>query len=216
MSTLVEGQCEGGGTAALPLTADGSAVKVDVTAEVDVDTSLLATSAKQTDGTQKSQRVDGSGNVAPAGDTVSRASFVKVTNGTQTMPTGDASTRPVFVELTDGTTAAGTAGNPVRVNPTAVVASTSTDDGQNLSLSDTAQHAFGTSAVATIGVLVSAPAENTATVYVGLGTGVTSGATGKGFPLVPGASVFLPGVLNSNLVHCITGTATQNVHALAL
>ncbi len=44
---VVEGVKEGGGTAGLPLTSDGSAVKVDVTAEVDVDTSLLATSAKQ-------------------------------------------------------------------------------------------------------------------------------------------------------------------------
>lgn len=213
---LLQGVKSGGGPAPIPLTADGTKVAVDVSATVTVDTTLLAKSAAQTDGTQKSQRVDASGNVTPAGDTVARAAFVKVTNGTQTMPTGDAATRPVFVELTDGAAAVGTSGNPLRFSPTAVVPTASADAGQNLSLADTASHPFGTSAVATIGVLVSAPSENTATVYVGLATGVTSGATGKGVPLVPGASIFLPGVLNSNLVYAITGTATQNVHALAI
>lgn len=213
MSTI-EGQAGDGHFYVLPLNADGTAVAVEAGSALLVTGS--ATAANQTNGSQKTQVVDGSGNVAPAGDAAARASFVKVTNGTQTMPTGDAATRPVFVELTDGAAAVGTAGNPVRVSPTAVVASASTDDGQNLSLSDTNQHVFASSAVASIGVLVSAPSENTATVYVGLGTGVTSGATGKGYPLVPGASVFLPGILNSNLVHAITGTATQNVHALAI
>jgi hypothetical protein len=214
---LLEGVKDGGEPAPIPLNADGSAVACEIeNVSLTVDTTGLATSAKQSDGSQKTQVVDGSGNVAPAGDAAARASFVKLTNGTQTMPTGDAAARPVFVELSDGSAAVGTSGNPVRVNPTAVVASASTDTGQNLSLSDTNSHPFGTSAAATIGVLVSAPAENTATVYVGLATGVTSGATGKGYPLVPGASIFLRGILNSNLVYAITGAATQNVHALAI
>lgn len=102
---ILEGVKSGGGPAPLPLTADGTKVAVDVSATVSVDTSVLAKSAAQTDGTQKTQQVDGSGNVAPAGDTVARASFVKVTNGTQTMPTGDAAARPVFVEVSDGAAA---------------------------------------------------------------------------------------------------------------
>jgi uncharacterized membrane protein len=95
-------------------------------------------------------------------------------------------------------------------------ASASQDPGQNLPLTDTNAHAFGTSAAGTFGVLVGAPAENTATVYIGLANTVTSGPTGKGFPLSPGAAVFLRGILNANLVYAITGTATQNLHALVL
>lgn len=92
----------------------------------------------------------------------------------------------------------------------------SIDPGQNLSLSDTAAHAFATSREAAIGILVAAPEENTATVYIGFSSAVTSGPTGTGFPLVPGGSIFLYGIANSTKVFCITGTATQNVHALSI
>lgn len=51
-----------------------------------------ATSIKQSDGTQKSQRVDGSGNVAPAGDIAARAGFQKLTDGTNTAAVKAAST----------------------------------------------------------------------------------------------------------------------------
>lgn len=98
---------------------------------------------------------------------------------------------------------------------TAAALSASTDNGQNLSLSDTDAHAFGTSAAASIGVMVSAPLGNTAAVYIGLGSGVTSGNTGKGIELQPGDREFFP-VSNATLLYAITGTATQNVHALAL
>lgn len=45
---------------------------------------MLATSEAQTDGTQKTQIVDGSGNVVPSGDTAGRAGFTKITDGTDT------------------------------------------------------------------------------------------------------------------------------------
>lgn len=70
---------------------------VTANAGTNLNTSALATSANQTNGTQKAQRVDGSGNVAPAGDTAARASFV---------------------EITDGSVVLGTSSNPVRVDPT--------------------------------------------------------------------------------------------------
>lgn len=112
---ILEGQMSGGGTAAIPLSADGTSVVTSAgavpsggatAAKQDTgNTSLGTLVTKQVDGSQKTQQVDSSGNVAPAGDTVARASFVKVTNGTQTMPTGDAAARPVFVEVSDGSAA---------------------------------------------------------------------------------------------------------------
>jgi hypothetical protein len=94
---------------------------------------------------------------------------------------------------------------------------TSVDPGQNLSLPDTASHAFA-SAACKIGVMVSCPLGNSAAVYIGLGAGVTSDNTGKGIELQPGDREFFPlGVSgNANQLYAITGTATQNVHALAI
>lgn len=62
-----------------------------------------ATSANQTNASQKTQVVDGSGNVQPSLDTVARSGFVRVTDGTNTQPTGDAAARKIFVQPTDGT-----------------------------------------------------------------------------------------------------------------
>lgn len=91
--------------------------------------------------------------------------------------------------------------------------SASVDPGQNLSLGDTAAHAFA-SATGTIGIMVSAPLGNTAAIYCALGSGVTSGNTGKGIELQPGDREIFP-VANASTVNCITATATQNVHAVA-
>lgn len=44
-----------------------------------------STSANQTNGSQKTQVVDGSGNVQPSGDVASRARFEKITDGTNTV-----------------------------------------------------------------------------------------------------------------------------------
>lgn len=51
----------------------------------DTIAATLATTSNQTSGAQKAQRVDGSGNVAPAGDTVGRAGFCKITDGVTTV-----------------------------------------------------------------------------------------------------------------------------------
>lgn len=59
-------------------------LKIAGTITATVDTSLISTSANQTNGTQKAQRVDGSGNVAPAGDTVGRSGFTRITDGVTT------------------------------------------------------------------------------------------------------------------------------------
>lgn len=53
---------------------------------------LAATSTKQSDGSQKTQVVDGSGNVQPSGDAVGRAIFEKITDGTNTAAVKAAST----------------------------------------------------------------------------------------------------------------------------
>lgn len=93
---------------------------------------------------------------------------------------------------------------------------TSTNIGQNLSLPDTSSHQCA-SASCKVGVFVACPIENTAIVYVGFGTGVTSGPTGTGMPMAPGDREFIPlGVGNANQIWAITGTATQNFHTLAV
>lgn len=76
--------------APLPLASDGLSVVVSGSTTA----SGGATSSNQTNGTQKTQVVDGSGNVQPA---------------------GDVATRPAFVQLTNGTTGLGSAANPVPV-----------------------------------------------------------------------------------------------------
>lgn len=66
--------------APLPLSSDG--LSVPVTGTITANTTGLATSTKQSDGTQKSQTVDGSGNVQPAGDVATRPMFVQLADGT--------------------------------------------------------------------------------------------------------------------------------------
>lgn len=120
----------------IPLTNGGAAVKTDSsTTTQPVSAASLplpsgaSTSGNQTNGTQKTQVVDGSGNVQPAGDTsghsihttvdaaptttvtgtvtgnqgtantLPNAWPVKVTDGTNTMPTGDASARSIHTTI---------------------------------------------------------------------------------------------------------------------
>jgi hypothetical protein len=63
-----------------------------------------ATSTKQSDGTQKTQVVDGSGNVQPSGDTAARPIWAKLSDGAAAL--FDAAVRAGFVKLTDGTNTA--------------------------------------------------------------------------------------------------------------
>lgn len=63
--------------ASLPLPANAAQETGGNLATIVSNTTGLSTSANQTNGSQKTQRVDGSGNVAPAGDTSARATFVQ-------------------------------------------------------------------------------------------------------------------------------------------
>lgn len=70
---------------------------------------------------------------------------------------------------------------------------------------------FGSQAT-TIGYAIfSAPVANTATIYLGRATGVT---TSTGIELAPGDSILLP-CANINEIWAISGTASQNCRALA-
>lgn len=83
----------------------GGAVKVDASATTQPMSAAslplptgASTSANQTNGTQKTQRVDGSGNVAPAADTAAHAEFHKVTDGTNTAAVKASSTAALVTD----------------------------------------------------------------------------------------------------------------------
>lgn len=83
-----------------PFQAGGSIGNTAFTANAgtNLNTSALATSTNLTAGTAKFQQVDGSGNVAPSGDTIGRAVFQKITDGTNTAAVKAASTAPVAAD----------------------------------------------------------------------------------------------------------------------
>lgn len=136
-----------------------------------------------------------------------------VGSGGQVMPAGDAAARPVFVELSDGAAAFGTSGNPVRTQEKPPAAST--DAGQNLSLADTASHAFASAACPSGYVIIQADPANTANISIARATGVTSGASGKGIVLQAGDVIVVPAA-NASEWFAIAVSATQNAHAVAL
>lgn len=86
----------GASTSALQTSGNASLASIDT--DIDVALSTRASLANQTNGTQKTQVVDGSGNVAPSGDTVGRAQFQKVTDGTNTATVKAASTAAVATD----------------------------------------------------------------------------------------------------------------------
>lgn len=67
-------------------------------AGTNLNTSALALSATQTNGTQKTQVVDASNNVQPSGDVPARASFVEITDQTNTANVKAASTAAVATD----------------------------------------------------------------------------------------------------------------------
>lgn len=73
---------------------DGSGVTQPVSASSLPLPTDASTSALQTSGAQKTQIVDGSGNVQPSGDVAARATFNRVTDGTNTATVKAASTVP--------------------------------------------------------------------------------------------------------------------------
>lgn len=116
--------------AALPLSSDG--LSVPVTGTITATTSGLATTANQTNGTQKTQVVDGSGNVQPSGDVATRALSVApavvagaptiqnlaLSNTSQAQFSSAACTRGAWVEAVSANTAS------VYVGPTGVTTGT--------------------------------------------------------------------------------------------
>lgn len=92
------------------------------------------------------------------------------------------------------------------------VGSESADPGQNLALADTNAHAFASAKTSINLAVFSAPLANTKPVYLGRASTVT---TSTGIELQPGDSATLP-CRDVSEWYAITGTATQNVHAVAL
>lgn len=99
-SPWVDNISQFGGTNISTGTGVGGAGIPRVTVSTDSFSSAsLATSTKQSDGSQKTQVVDGSGNVAPAGDTAARRSFTQGTDGTNSQGYTASSEAKVLVSL---------------------------------------------------------------------------------------------------------------------
>lgn len=80
------------GTVSLPTGASTSALQTTG------NTTLSTISTAQTSGTQKTQVVDGSGNVQPSGDVATRGIFIKATDGTNTAAVKAASTAAIATD----------------------------------------------------------------------------------------------------------------------
>jgi hypothetical protein len=150
-----------------------------------------ATAVNQTNGSQKTQLVDSA--------------------GTHTQPAGDAAARPIFTELSDGAAAVGTGANPLRIAP----ATGTANPGLNLNLSTTNATQLGSEAGTSGRIYITADIANTAPVHIARANTLTTGATGTGIQLQAGDTIEVPG-FNSNEYYARTGTATQNVHSLAI
>lgn len=86
----------GASTAALQTTGNASLASIDT--DFDVALSTRASAVNQTNGTQKTQVIDASGNVQPAGDTAARSRFERITDGTNTAAVKAASTVAVAAD----------------------------------------------------------------------------------------------------------------------
>lgn len=109
------------GNASIPVTQSGTWNITNISGTVSLPTGA-ATSANQTNASQKTQIVDGSGNVVAS---TSNSLNVNVTNtepisGTVTANQGTPNTLANAwpVEITDGTNVLGTSSHPVRIDPT--------------------------------------------------------------------------------------------------
>lgn len=167
-------------------------------------TRIIQIGVQQTDGTAKTQQVDAGGNVAPVGDTVARAPFVKLTDGTNTAAVKAASTAPVAADPAEVVSLSPN-GNTVQPGTTTAAPAV-----QDLSLGTTSATQFA-SAACTRGVYIEALSTNTVSVYVGP-SGVT---TGTGLELQAGDREFFP-TDNANRFYAITGTTTQHLRLLAI
>lgn len=177
-----------------PIAAGTNSIgQVTANAGTNLNTSALSTSINQTNGTQKTQVVDGSGNVQPSGDTVGRKIFIATTDGTniQTVKaasTAAASTDPAAVVVMSSnfpvlTATTGTAVS-VGVASTATVASNANRAGL---------------------ILVNT---STARVSCTVGTAVLN----SGVSLLPGGSWTMDQyTFTTAAIACIAGAAASNV-----
>ncbi len=128
--------------------------------------------------------------------------------GTHTQPAGDAAARPIFTELSDGAAALGTAGNPLRTLNGVVAGST--DAGHDIATGVSATQG-GSQATTNGYAWFSTPLANTAAIYLGKGSGVT---TGIGIELQPDRAIRLA-CANTSEWWTISGSASQHCHVVA-
>ena len=121
-------------TNALPACAN-SIGQVTANAGTNLNTSALALSATHTNGTQKSQTVDVSGNIQPSGDTIGRAVFVNAVSVDSIVTTYSATdTFTAASTATDIFTITGSATKTIRVLRLGISATQTTASPINLSL----------------------------------------------------------------------------------
>jgi hypothetical protein len=83
-SSVAQGSGNGGSSPWSVMDSPAETSLASILGQLGANTNTLSTSANQTNGAQKTQVVDGSGNVQPAGDINSRGIFVKPGDGTNT------------------------------------------------------------------------------------------------------------------------------------
>jgi hypothetical protein len=170
---------------------------------------LAATSTKQSDGSQKTQVVDASGNVQPAGDTVARALFTKTTDGTNVAAVKGASTAAV---ATDPSMVVQTSPNDPIQTALKPVTGASGNMLAEVSVGTSATQATASNVAAKKGLLIQAPTANTKSVFIGQSSAVS---LTNGLELAPGR--WIPyAIENANELYAIAADALQKlrVHVL--
>lgn len=187
----------GAATSALQTTGNASLASIDT--DIDVALSTRSSAVNQTNGTQKAQTVDGSGNIQPSGDVLTRAIFVKTTDGTNNVTVKAASTA---AQATDTALV-------VAISPNNIIST-------NLALTASAP------TVATVGVAsASAVASNANrrglilmnnsinTIYLGLGA---TAVIGSGITLYPGGTFQMDSsCLSTAAVNAIASAASSSM-----
>ena len=183
----------------------------------------LALDATLTGGTQRTKITDGTNNAAvkPASTSAlaTDPALVVALHPSNPVPSGTNTIGNIKIIDTGGSTVAtvkaGSTG--AAYSDTALVVATrpsGTVISGVVTLSTTTATQFNSNLSSTIGVWVSAPLNNTASIYIGSNS-VTSGQTGNGIELMPGDREFFP-VVNLNVLYAITATTTQYVHYMVL
>lgn len=187
----------GAATSALQTSGNASLTQID--ADLDVALSTRASAANQTNGTQKAQTVDGSGNIQPSGDTAARKIFVQSTDGTNSATVKAASTAAV----------AGDTGFVVSERPDNVGAVTQTSVSCG-----TGSTTLLAAATATQFVDIRNPTTSTVTIWINVtNTAAVVGAPSLDIP--PGGDAYFSAegtsYLSSQQINCISSGAASSV-----